>query len=100
MAATKNPCSLVVTISGTMPIYVYYCAECDLEIEEMRPIALADEPMWCPACGSECRRVPALFAGLSGGQNESPAAATPAGKPIHRPGCPCCMPIRRKNNHV
>jgi len=39
-----------------MPIYVYTCPECELEIEEMRPMAQADAPMWCPACGAECGR--------------------------------------------
>ncbi len=47
-----------------MPLYVYYCEECQLEIEEIRPFSMADVPMVCPACGSQCRKTPSLFATL------------------------------------
>lgn len=85
-----------------MPIYVYTCPECEIEIEEMRPFAEADAPMWCPVCGAECRRGLSLFAGV-GGQAE-PQAVTPSGQPIapgerkavHRTGCPCCVLPRRR----
>jgi putative FmdB family regulatory protein len=78
-----------------MPIYVYACPECELEIEEMRPMAQADAPMWCPACGAECGRGITNFAAVAGrARGESQAVATPTGQSIHRAGCACCYPIR------
>ncbi len=80
-----------------MPIYVYTCPECEIEIEEMRPFAEADAPMWCPVCGAECRRGLSLFAGVGG--RAEPQARHPfgsadctgqSGKAIHRTGCPGC----------
>jgi putative FmdB family regulatory protein len=79
-----------------MPIYVYTCSECELEIEELRPMAQADAPMWCPACGAECGRGITNFAHPARqAQSEPQAVVTPAGIPIHRAGCACCYPSRR-----
>ena len=79
-----------------MPIYIYTCPECELEIEEMRPMSQADAPMWCPACGAECGRGLTSFAAVAGrARGEVREAATPTGTRIHRSGCPCCYPIRR-----
>ena len=39
-----------------MPIYEYYCAECEAEFEMILPVAQADEPATCEKCGSEARR--------------------------------------------
>jgi len=78
-----------------MPLYVYTCPECELDIEELRPMAQADAPMWCPICGSECGRGITRFAAIRGrgGALDIPAA-TPSGTPIHRMGCLCCAPPR------
>jgi putative FmdB family regulatory protein len=82
-----------------MPLYVYNCADCDLEMEVKRPIAEMDAPLECPVCGQQCERVLALGFGI-GGRPASPeggAIETGPGDPnrgffkkLHRPGCPCC----------
>ena len=39
-----------------MPIYEYYCAECDKEFEFMRSVSKADDPAPCDACGNPAQR--------------------------------------------
>lgn len=80
-----------------MPIYVYYCEECQLEIEEIRPLSMADAPMVCPACGRQCRKTPSLFAAL-GSSAKDLTEQTSVKKTTHRVGCPCCTPVRSKQN--
>ncbi len=79
-----------------MPIYIYQCAECELEIEEMRPMSRADDPVECPLCERVCTRGLTTFNRL-GAASTSAADQSPA-KPLvssHRPGCPCCVPRAR-----
>lgn len=33
-----------------MPVYEYYCADCSLDFEKIRPFRLAGEPAECPNC--------------------------------------------------
>lgn len=80
-----------------MPIYVYYCEVCHLEIEEIRPFSMADAPMVCPACGSQCRKTPSLFAAL-GSHAKDLTEQTSVKKTTHRANCPCCTPVRSKQN--
>ncbi len=75
-----------------MPLYVYHCAECELEIEERRPYDKADAPLACPICGENVTRNIAVGFALS---KNTPQMATAQaygqmnGKK-HRGGCPCC----------
>ncbi|MDW8054210.1 MAG: FmdB family zinc ribbon protein [Anaerolineae bacterium] len=69
-----------------MPLYVYVCPACGVEVEELRPAARADDPVDCPVCNARCERGVSLFA-VSSGQKEKD---TTRRKPKHRPGCPCC----------
>ena len=39
-----------------MPIYEYYCAECDKEFDIMRSVSKADDPAPCDACGNPAQR--------------------------------------------
>jgi putative FmdB family regulatory protein len=39
-----------------MPLYAYTCPECEIEIEELRPAARADDPVVCPVCHGLCTR--------------------------------------------
>jgi len=34
-----------------MPLYEYYCANCNVEFETLRPAARADGPVACKTCG-------------------------------------------------
>lgn len=76
-----------------MPLYVYHCAECELEIEERRPYDKADAPLACPICGEAVSRQ--ITVGFALSKNLPQAAGQPAlygqmsGKK-HRGGCPCC----------
>lgn len=75
-----------------MPLYVFTCPACNLEIEEKRPVALADEPLACPICGTPCVR--GLTSALLLGRRPAQAPNLPA-RPAHRAGCGCCTPLRR-----
>ncbi len=49
-----------------MPVYEYYCERCDKRFEALRPMREAGEPVPCPTCGREGRRImPTSFAAMS-----------------------------------
>ncbi len=39
-----------------MPIYQYYCATCNADLELIRPLAKADDPAPCKTCGQPGQR--------------------------------------------
>lgn len=75
-----------------MPIYVYACPNCGLEIAELRPAAKADDPLRCPVCSGLCTRSVTNFFVSLGRKEKDPTVR----KPAHPPGCPCCAPRRPK----
>lgn len=85
-------CRTVSCYHGDMPIYVYSCPSCGLEIEELRSVSKADDPVRCPICGSLCARGVTNFFVSLGRKEKDP---TPR-KPAHPPGCPCCAARRPK----
>ena len=44
-----------------MPIYEYYCADCNLEYEAIRPAAQADAPAPCKTCQQPGQRQLSTF---------------------------------------
>jgi putative FmdB family regulatory protein len=40
-----------------MPIYKYRCSKCGKELREIKPVREADEPMKCPDCKTEMKRI-------------------------------------------
>ncbi len=54
-----------------MPIYEYYCPECDAKFDLLRRISQVDEPGECPDCQHMAKRVLSAF---------SCRTITPAGK--------------------
>jgi len=69
-----------------MPIYEYACDDCHEVTEALRPMADADAPIVCEACGSrKTRRAHSVFAA---GRAE---AATP---PMGQGGCGRCGDAR------
>ena len=44
-----------------MPIYEYYCVQCDAEYEIMRSVSQIDEPAPCRVCGQPGRRQLSTF---------------------------------------
>ena len=41
-----------------MPIYEYYCQPCNGIFEEIRPMREASDPVPCPQCYADARRIP------------------------------------------
>ena len=44
-----------------MPIYEYYCPNCDAEFEALRPASRADEAVPCKTCGTSGERQLSTF---------------------------------------
>lgn len=84
-----------------MPLYVYSCRTCDLELEELYPLGQAPaRGIRCPLCGGYFERDVALF--HIGGRSQAvklDASATEQGEtwPDHGVNCPCCRPTRRQS---
>ncbi|MER3514043.1 MAG: FmdB family transcriptional regulator [Chloroflexota bacterium] len=51
-----------------MPLYEYYCSDCNTKFDALRPMAKADDPIPCPNCESlHTARAISLFAAFSSG---------------------------------
>ena len=78
-----------------MPIYVYACPECDVLVEERRPMELADfPPVECPVCHGLCERQMATFSFNRGAVAPGEAEDATGPRAGHPPGCPCCADLR------
>ena len=52
-----------------MPVYEYYCRDCKIKFEALRPMGKADAPIACKKCeGKRTSRVLSRFAAHSGGK--------------------------------
>lgn len=80
-----------------MPLYVYGCERCEVEVEELRPMDRADDLVECPICKRPCARevsAPALLGGRDAGSPESAldaALARAGASAAHPAGCGCCL---------
>jgi len=84
-----------------MPTYVYKCAECDIEVEEMRKMSQADDPLDCPLCDRLLVRGITSFMFNRGGSAPPTAKPSQQATKQHGRGCPCCFPTpRRKKNGI
>ncbi|MFN8532037.1 MAG: zinc ribbon domain-containing protein [Dehalococcoidia bacterium] len=54
-----------------MPIYEYRCADERTVFQSLRSMSQMDEPIACPSCGSESKRVLSLFATIARGDGAS-----------------------------
>ena len=82
-----------------MPLYLYSCHTCELELEELHPLGQAPpQSIRCPLCGGFFTRDVALFH-VSGGK-AVPAVTTPKQPVRHGIDCLCCTPgsTRRRRN--
>lgn len=81
-----------------MPLYVYSCPECEIELEELRPSGQADwPPVECPICHGLCVREVRSF---NVKRSQVPTTAAPGTPPAgrlayHGPDCRCCTPSKR-----
>lgn len=53
-----------------MPIYEFYCPECDFKFERLLPLSKSGEAASCPQCQHGARRAISSFACPSGGSDE------------------------------
>ncbi len=80
-----------------MPLYIYTCPACRVEVEELRSISKINDPVPCPVCQGPCTRDIALFS-LGGDTRDAisdrgEVGYAPRSKRQHRAGCPCCVPM-------
>jgi putative FmdB family regulatory protein len=68
-----------------MPLYEYYCADCEIKFETLRRMSQADDPIVCVRCGgTNTSRAVSAFAAISkgnGGASRSLGSAS---------GCASC----------
>lgn len=57
-----------------MPIYEYFCPECDSEFEQLRPLSQAGKPAACPRCHKPARRKMSTFNGFISSESGVPRA--------------------------
>jgi len=49
-----------------VPLYEYYCDNCDKVFDSLQPISRSDQPVACPKCGRDADRImPTTFATMS-----------------------------------
>ncbi len=58
-----------------MPLYEYYCRECEGKFELLRPMSRSDEPATCPQGHAGAQRVLSVFAAFSSGEGGTEAVA-------------------------
>jgi putative FmdB family regulatory protein len=63
-----------------MPLYEYYCDDCQTTFEVLRSFSQADEPVLCSECrGSHTRRAMSLFCAVSKGGDSGESSRSIAG---------------------
>ncbi len=61
MAWCKMYIKPTVNCGDAMPIYEYYCANCNLEYEAIRPASQADDQVPCKSCNQPGQRQLSTF---------------------------------------
>lgn len=86
-----------------MPTYLYKCLDCEIEIEEKRPMSQANDPLPCPLCGELCVRGITSFSVVNRGRAPAPSTGDNAAAPpwtSHGANCFCCTPRQRRSNQL
>ncbi|MEM7134757.1 MAG: FmdB family zinc ribbon protein [Chloroflexota bacterium] len=90
-------------MSKNMPLYVYACQTCELELEEMHALGQAPEKsIRCPLCGGYFERVVSLFQVRKRTDGQTDQNSTTHSQtdqngtmpPTHGVDCVCCFPTR------
>jgi len=68
-----------------MPLYEYYCPDCDLKFEQIRPVSQANGDATCPRCQQPAKRKLSTFASFS--RDESGLSTPLAGSGNSCAGC-------------
>lgn len=74
-----------------MPIYRYACPECDIFVEELRPMRFSDARVECPVCHTLCAQEIAPVNVIGRATAEPAAGATDAAPHPFDPTCSCCL---------
>lgn len=72
-----------------MPLYEYYCKQCDTSFERLRPASEYDEAARCANGHRSSRQVVSLFATVSTMSRPMPFQATGGGCACGGGGCAC-----------
>ena len=64
-----------------MPIYEYYCEDCQHQYEAIRPASQMDEPSPCPKCSGPGKRKLSVFSFKNGPYGSFFKSGGPVGKP-------------------
>ena len=75
-----------------MPIYEYYCAECDAEFELLRPVSKATESAPCAACGQPGERQLSTFS-FKSNSFTAPHLKHSTTKPLRSHNMPSSSPL-------
>ena len=71
-----------------MPIYRYACPECDIFVEQLRPMRFSDANVECPVCHTLCVQEIAPVNVI--GRAADPESDEPAPHPFDLT-CSCCL---------
>jgi len=72
-----------------MPVYEYYCPDCDIKFEKLVPLSRAQEQPPCPNCGGgKAQKLLSTFASVRSSGNGVDASAPSAG--FSGGGCASC----------
>ena len=74
-----------------MPIYEYFCPDCDLKFELMRPLSQASKGAECPHCQQKAERVLSAFCSVSKDESgmTTPIGGSSCGS-CSTPSCSSC----------
>ena len=62
-----------------MPVYEYYCPQCECKFELLRPISRADDGAACTCCNRPAKRIFSRFASFSKGSGGETSPIAGAG---------------------
>lgn len=78
-----------------MPLYVYACDACEIEVEVLHAIDRAADFVECPICHGLCERaIPAFTIGRSTAAPAAPPVYGRVPASYHAADCACCTPRR------
>jgi putative FmdB family regulatory protein len=72
-----------------MPVYEYYCRDCEQKFELLRPMARAEEPVSCPQGHAGATRTISLFASIGRATESSFTPMSAGGCACGGGGCGC-----------
>ncbi|MBM4412186.1 MAG: zinc ribbon domain-containing protein [Chloroflexi bacterium] len=78
-----------------MPLYIYECVACEIEIEELRSMSDDDAIIECPICHAVCVRTVSSFVFKQREEQRKSILYGEVPSNYHGLLCGCCGPRRR-----